>query len=418
MEDWSSAYRLFERERIDREALFAPARAALVEHLATDEPIVTMMDDTLIHKRGRKVYGVAWKRDPLGPAWHTNFVWGQRFVQLSAALPEDGGAGRATGIPLDFIHAPSPAKPRKNDTPEAWEAYKIQQKSMSLSTVAAQRLHELRSQISQGRRIICAVDGGYTNKTVFRELPQDTTLIGRIRKDARLFNAPEEEVPRRGRKKFYGARLATPEEIRQNDSIPWQSVEAFAAGKRRSFDVKTVSGVRWQSTGQHDLRLVVIRPLAFRPNKGAKLRYRDPAYLICTDPSLPLAQLLQAYLWRWEIELNFRDEKTVMGVGEAHVRTRSSVESLAAFSVASYAYLLLASARAHCCATSIPRPKWYPAKPSDRCSTQQMIALFRSQLWGIAIRQNKTHFEPHNCVTSNPVFFHYPLSSAICHALK
>ncbi|MDR2051685.1 MAG: hypothetical protein LBQ63_07950, partial [Deltaproteobacteria bacterium] len=38
--------------------------------------------------------------------------------------------------------------------------------------------------------------------------------------------------------------------------------------------------------------------------------YRNPAYLLCTDPDLPVERLLQAYLWRWEIELNFRDEKT------------------------------------------------------------------------------------------------------------
>jgi hypothetical protein len=67
-EDWSSAYRLFGRERIDRNALFAPARMAVLARLDPHKPMVVMMDDTLIRKRGRKVYGAAWKRDPLGPA--------------------------------------------------------------------------------------------------------------------------------------------------------------------------------------------------------------------------------------------------------------------------------------------------------------------------------------------------------------
>jgi hypothetical protein len=50
--------------------------------------------------------------------------------------------------------------------------------------------------------------------------------------------------------------------------------------------------------------------------------------------------------------------------------------------VASYSFLLLASAAAGCTAWSLPHPKWHPAKPAGRCSTQQMIALFRSQFWG------------------------------------
>jgi hypothetical protein len=163
-EDWSSAYRIFERERIDRKALFAPAQRAVLDNIPEDMPLTVMMDDTLIRKRGRKVSGAAWKRDPLGPAWHTNFVWGQRFLQLSAALPEHGGNGRAIGISIDFIHAPSAAKPKKNARQEAWDEYRKERERLKLSAVAAKRLKGLSAQ-TQGKKIICAVDGGYTNKT-------------------------------------------------------------------------------------------------------------------------------------------------------------------------------------------------------------------------------------------------------------
>jgi hypothetical protein len=416
-EDWSSAYRLFERERINREALFAPALSAVQRHIKPDEPVVVMMDDTLIHKRGRKVCGAAWKRDPLGPQWHTNYVWGQRYLQMSAALSEFGGDGRAVGIPIDFVHAPTAQKPKKNASPEAWKSYEAQQNTMKLSALAAKRLQELPEQMP-GKRIICAVDGGYTNQTMFRHLPRDTALIGRIRKDARLYQAPVENGLHRGRKKYYGELLPTPEQIRQDDAIPWQEVEAFAAGKRHVFELKAVSAVRWRGTGSRDVRLVVIRPLAYRPKKGTKLLYRDPAYLICTDLDLSLERLLQAYLWRWEIELNFRDEKTVMGVGEAQVRSCPSVESVPALVVASYSYLLLAAAAGNRKLSSLPRPKWYPSKPTDRCSTQQMIALFRTQLWGLAIDTNKTRFACNNASATNRVFCSFPLSSAVFHARK
>jgi hypothetical protein len=155
-----------------------------------------------------------------------------------------------------------------------------------------------------------------------------------------------------------------------------------------AFDVKTLSAVRWKGTGNRDIRLVVVRPLAYRPRKGAKLLYHDPPYLICTDTALPLETLLQAYLWRWEVELNFRDEKTVLGVGKAQVRKQPSVESVPSLAVASYAYLLLAGTAAGTGQNALPRQKWRPLKKGQRYSTQDMISLFRTQLWRIGLKKN------------------------------
>lgn len=422
--DWSAAYRLFEKERFDRNALFAPARRECVEALAKDDPVVVMMDDTLIRKRGRKVSGAGWKRDPLGPPFCTNFVCGQRFLQISAALPEQGGIGRARGIPIDLTHAPSPKKPRKNASDEDWNEYRLRQQKTKISVVGAQRLRELRGQLNaeQGenkRRLVVAVDGGFTNRTVFRDAPENTVLIGRIRKDARLFLAPTPlEKPRRGRCRWYGEPLPTPEQIRRDDTIPWITVDAYGAGKVHQFEVKTLERVRWLGTGPRDARVVIVRPLAYRPRKGAHLLYRDPAYLLCTDPQLPLDRLLQAYLWRWEIELNFREEKTLLGVGEAQVRNKSSVEAVPALIVAAYAFLLLSAHAARPFDQVLPLPKWRPNDSGERCSTARLVGLMRSQLWGKAMGLNLRPFEQRNRTKTNPVLFENTLQSAVCYAFR
>ena len=263
--DWSAAYRLFERQRFDMDALFAPVRREVVGRLGKEEPLVVMMDDTLMRKRGRKVHGADWKRDPLGPAFCTNFVWGQRFLQVSAALPDSSVTGLARGIPIDLTHAPSPAKPGKRASEEVRKEYRVRQQVMKVSSVGAARLAELREQLDRddvGRRLIVSVDGGFTNRTVFRNIPHNTVAIGRIRKDSKLFRPPAEEVsPRRGRRRWYGVPLPTPEQIRQDESIPWSTVTAFAAGKTHSFEVKTVAPVRWLGTGASDVRVVIVRPL-------------------------------------------------------------------------------------------------------------------------------------------------------------
>jgi len=250
---------------------------------------------------------------------------------MSAILPDKKVQGRARGIPLDFIHAPTAKKPRKNARPEEWDAYKAAVKPHKVTVLGSKRIEGLRGQISN-RKLICAVDGAFTNQEVFRNIPANTALIGRIRKDARLFLPPEhDEGIRRGRRKFYGTALPTPEEMRKDNSIPWQQVRAYAAGKAHDFDVKVIRPVRWKGSGERDVLILIVRPLSYRPRKGSKLLYRSPACLICSDASLPLEQLLQGYIWRWEIEVNFRDEKTVMGVGQAGVRTDDSVKNLPAF---------------------------------------------------------------------------------------
>lgn len=179
-------------------------------------------------------------------------------------------------------------------------------------------------------------------------------------------------------------------------------MEAYAAGKTHSFDVKVVGPVRWTGAGDRDLRLIIIRPLAYRPSKASPILYRNPAYIICTDHTLDLATILQAYLWRWEVEVSFRDLKTLIGLGEAQVRNQNSVVRLPAFLAAVYAYLQLAAIRAGLRCDAVALPKWRQSKPQSRCTTTQMISLLRTELWAKALRVNLTDFVTRNPATHNP----------------
>jgi len=388
--DWSADYRLFGQQRFNHEEIFSVARNEVLQRIGSKEPFVALMDDTLLRKRGRKIHGTSWRRDPLGPPFCSNFIWGQRFLQISAALPESPGASRARAIPIDFLHCPSPRKPTKRASPEEWVAYKYEQKRTKISSRGAERLWNLRDALDtkdKERELIVSADGGFTNGTVLKNLPPRTTFIGRIRKDAKLYAMPAEKTSGRGRKPVYGERLPTPEEIRKDDSRPWQTVQAFAAGSIREFQIKTIAPVRWRSAGGgHDLRLLVIRPLAYRLNKKSRLNYRKPAYLICTDPNLAIEKFLQNYIWRWEVEVNFRDEKTLLGTGQAQVRTKNAVELVPSLIVAAYALLLLAGDSTYGTKNKVyPKPKWRKKDKTSRVSTEQLIGLMRTQLWGKAM---------------------------------
>ena len=303
--------------------------------------LITALDDSLLRKTGKKIPGVKYARDPMGPPFQVNFVRGQRVIQMSAAVTEEG---QSRMIPVMFDDASTPAKPGKKASPEDWAAYKEECKIRRLSVRGVECIQDMRLKMTRDLDLWVAVDGSYTNQTVLNNLPDKTVLIGRIRSDAKLFYLPDTSPKTgAGRKRIYGRAAPTPEEIRQDETLPWQTVSAYAAGKVHEFRVKRLQYLRWRGSGkQQTLQVVVIAPLRYRLSRGSPLLYRDPAYLICTDPTLSLAELLQAYLWRWGIETNFRDEKTLLGTGQAQVRNPASVKAIPQMMVASYSLLLLA----------------------------------------------------------------------------
>jgi hypothetical protein len=236
------------------------------------------------------------------------------------------------------------------------------------------------------------VDGGYTNRTVLRNLPDNTVLVGRIRADAKLSYLPAVPTGGRGRPPIYGAAAPTPEQLRQDETVPWQEITVWIGGVERSIRVKTLAPLRWRAAGDtQNLKLLVIAPLKYRTSPAGKLLYRAPAYLICTDPSADTAAITQRYILRWDIEVNFRDEKTLLGVGEAQVRGPQAVENVTATAVAAYALLLAAApdSSTGCEPFALPRPKWQRRKP-HRATTQRLIQQLRFELWGQAM--NSSHF--------------------------
>ncbi len=387
--DWSPDYRLFGCDRFRSELWFDTVLNELLGEKKPDEPVVVAMDDTRLKKTGRKIPGAKYVRDPLGPPFHINFIRAQRVLQISMAAPNGDGSARM--IPIDFVHAPSPDKPHPKATQQQRLDYEQKKKESALPRQGVRRLTRLRQRLAamgEGKKtIVGCVDGSFTNGKMLKQLPENTVVIGRIRSDAMLYYLPEQQ-PVRGRKRIYGPQAPTPEQLRKDDSVAWSPVTAFAAGKKHDFKIKTLAPLRWRATSDRlEVRVFVIAPLGYRLSKNHKILYRDPAYLICTDPDMSLQDILQYYLWRWGIEVNFRDEKTILGTGQAQVRNARSVQEAPALNVVAYALLHVAARQ---CLTDLnkqceilPSPKWRRSKP-PQLTTQRLITLLRTEAWGNA----------------------------------
>ena len=417
-QDWSADYRCYSRGRIDPQVLFQGVRDQVVQQLQAQEPLVTAWDDSILRKRGWKIHGVAWRRDPLSPPFGVNFVPGQRVLQASAAVVQPNGAARM--IPIDFVHAPTAKRPRKSAPEEERAIYREAARQANINAVALTRMQALRQGLDPQRALHIVVDNRFVNQTILRHIPENTVLIGRVRKDAALFEPPAQQPPT-GRKRFYGAQAPTPEQLRQDESIGWQQIKAFACGREHDFKIKHLGPVRTKMAGQRSVRIVVIAALAYRLRKGSRLLYRQPAYLVCTDPDMDLAKLVQEYLWRWDIEVNFRDEKTLLGVGQAQVRTPESVQRVPALAVAAYAILLLAGHKAYGdkeLPSSVPQPKWQKGQEPARPSTARLINQLRFNLWAHALRSNSLMgFCADTPPDKKPIKLNFDLGSALFNAV-
>ena len=112
-----------------------------------------------------------------------------------------------------------------------------------------------------------------------------------------------------------------------------------------------------------------------------KARRLPPFLGLTTVLSGTVRQLLQIYFDRWQIEVNHREEKDTLGVGQAQLRNVTAVPKQPAFAVASYSALLLASLQAF----GAERGQAYAALPkwrrrAARPSALDLITLLRKEM--------------------------------------
>lgn len=372
-------YKFYSDYKWNVEDLFDPIIGLMAQHIE-GEYVCCAADDTKVHKTGKKIPYAGWQVDPLGPKFQTNLIWALRYLQVSILLPLYTTSEKtpSRSIPVRFIAAPSVKKPGKKAMPAEWENYKILSKKHNLSTIFVEEVKLLRKAMDiQGlasKTMIMSCDGSFCNKTCMAISDPRIVMLARCRKDAKLCR------PSTNARKVYDDTKFTPEEIRQDENIPWLKRTFFYGGQWREIRYKETSNVLWENgTKRVPLRLIVLAPLPYV--RGGKRHYRNPAYLLATSIQVPVEILIQAYLDRWQIEYNHRDEKSILGVGQAQVWNEESVRKQPAFHVAVYSALLMANVIAY---KDQPhpdfgvRPKW--RKEPKRNTCRALVGLLRGSL--------------------------------------
>ena len=170
--------------------------------------------------------------------------------------------------------------------------------------------------------------------------------------------------------------------MRRDETIVWKTTKLFYGGKRRKIRYKEVNEVYWQGGARRTpLRLLVVAPTPYSKRLSSKMYYRQPAYLLTTDLASQARELLQIYFDRWQIEVNHREEKDTLGVGQAQLWSETAVPKQPVLAVAAYSALLLASLLAYGPGRGeayAPLPKW--RKKAKRPSCLDLVALLRKEM--------------------------------------
>src|SRR5450631_179897 len=278
--DWSADYRLHSRARWKVQDLFQPVLQQAAR-FCDDSLLVVAMDDTRIRKTGRKILTAFYQRDPLSPKFRFNLMWGLRFLHFSLLVPlyRSHAEVPPRSLPVRFLEVPALKKPGKKASPAEIQAHQQAVKEHNLSRSSVALLQELRQSADaaalRSRTILAVGDGGFCNRTLFRQPLERIEILARARRDCRLCHAA---APRGLR--FYSPEVFTPDQIRQRESVPWHQARIFHGGQWRDVRYKEVTSVYWRSGGaKRPLRLLVVAPVPYDGGKGKRKYYGEPAFL-------------------------------------------------------------------------------------------------------------------------------------------
>jgi hypothetical protein len=312
--------------------------------LAPSASVRITIDDTLAPKKGPHVFGLGSHIDPVrSTVARKVFCFGHCWVVLAVVLP----------VPLCHCTFALPILFRLYTNKKACERKGIPYRK---KTELAAELLQVFVGWTGDRRVELAVDSGYANETVARDLPATVVLFGAMRPDAVLTDAPPAPSQHRnGRPRVRGAVRPKPQDLAKDESQPWLTCEAHLYGKTKTVHYKTLCAQWYQACGVRLLRIVVVRVDTGRI--GLRVFF-------CTDATIAIRALLEQYAGRWTIEVCFRNLKQLFGFADSSARRRAAVLRTAPFIGCMYSLLIVWFVQHARSITSVQflRRPWYAHK--------------------------------------------------------
>jgi hypothetical protein len=303
-------YNFFSRSAWTVHDLAHEVAVAVVVRLNPFGLLYLVVDDTLLHKRGKHVYALGWFRDAVAStAKRVATASGNHWVVVGLAI-RIPATRKIYCLPIHAkLHLPG-----KNCKSEA--------------TLAKEMLQDVLGWFPD-RKMVFIGDGAYSAKNLLGNLSPRVTYVGVMRADAAIYDPkpPKQSKSKRGQKPKKGPRLPNPREAMKKADRnrsgrgpwAWQTVESTAYGVTRQLQVISFRAV-WPKV----LGLVPILVLLVRDPRG---KFQDK-YLFTTDLDADLGWVILTFSRRWSIEVAFKSSKQVMKIQSPQHWCKESVEKL------------------------------------------------------------------------------------------
>jgi hypothetical protein len=266
----------------------------VLANIPTPGRLLMIIDDSPTKRYGPFVEGADIHHNPTSGPAEQKFLYGHVWVTISLALrhPLWGSLALPLRAMLYVRRSTIVLRP-------GWRFRTKLELAANLVEWAAPLIKAV------GKTFWVVVDGGYAKRPFLRAaMKHATAVVGRLRRDAALFEPPPKQRGR-GRPRKYG---------RQRINLRGR------ARRRKGWEtiVCTVYG--------RQVEKVVMSFLASWPPAGGMIRVvlirerKEWLPLFCTDTSASVKEIVEAFADRATIEQNFHDLKEVWGASQQQVR--------------------------------------------------------------------------------------------------
>lgn len=343
----SRAHRFFSRARWSPDRLGLVLLELIVARLIDPgAPLLIAIDDTLLRRSGRRVWGTAWHHEPTG-ATPRRLAWGNNWV-VAAIVVWLPFLARPVALPVLF---------------------RLQAKRKDSKHELAAQLIALIARHYPQRRIDLVADGHYTGPTLVCQ--PNVRLTARLRTNAALHELAPPRTGKRGRPRAMGARLPSLAQIATDPATAWETVPVRRYRQTVTVQIHRLTCLWYRSHRERPLTMLLVR------DPSSKDSYE--LALISTDLDASSVELVERFACRWSIEVAFEDAKQLVGVGEARNRTELAVKRTVPFGLLCMSLTIIWYALHGHSPTDVAehraRAPWYRTKTTP--STADMLAKLR-----------------------------------------
>src|SRR5215211_3959705 len=246
------AYRFFASARWSADQVGLVVAGLAVGLLPADAPLLVAVDDTLLHRTGRKLHGAAWHHDGSGPGRH-RAAWGHRWIVLGILIHVPFMAHRPLCLPvLCRLWQPVLCRLWQPGDPDRTPA------------VLARELLDLLTEQFPTRAVHLVGDAAYAT-SAWRGLPGRVTVTARLRCDAALYQPAPAPTGLPGRPRVKGARLPDLTMIAGMTRYRWTLARMRCYGKTTNQELLVLHCLWYGVLGGQPVQVVLAR--ARRPRR-------------------------------------------------------------------------------------------------------------------------------------------------------